>query len=151
MAKMHKNLFAQLYAGEFGGIDRQSSLGQANVAQDIKNFRILADGSLEKRCGYSKVIGLPAGIRAVWSGDVDGEASLFVLAGDMVYLVNETREHRACPVSAPGRPVLFSGRGPALSYRRAGCVFPVADGRCLGRGLCAALRARLDACRRPGP
>ncbi|HHT54674.1 MAG TPA: hypothetical protein GX011_07095 [Clostridiales bacterium] len=109
MAKMHKNLFAQLYAGEFGGIDRQSSLGQANVAQDIKNFRILADGSLEKRCGYSKVIGLPAGIRAVWSGDVDGEASLFVLAGDMVYLANpETREHRAVlSVGTPGGPACF--------------------------------------------
>ncbi|NLW74003.1 MAG: hypothetical protein GX057_03785 [Clostridiales bacterium] len=120
MAK--KNLFAKLYAGEFGGIDRRACIGEANVAQDIKNFRILADGSLEKRCGYARALSLPADVRAIWSGEVDGVASLFVLAGDTVYLANPdireysalltvgTSDGSACFFQVEGRLYLIDGR-----------------------------------------
>ena len=121
MAK-NKNLFAKLYAGEFGGIDRRACLGEANVAEDIKNFRILPDGSLEKRCGYSRVLSLPDSIRAVWSGNVDVEVSLFLLAGDTVYLADpnagepyavltvSTMAGSACFFQVEGRLYLIDGQ-----------------------------------------
>ncbi len=54
---------------------------------DIVNFRILPDGTLKKRAGFRKLTSLPSAVRAVWSGKLDGESTLFVLAGSNVYYV----------------------------------------------------------------
>ncbi len=55
---------------------------------DVVNFRILPDGSLQKRMGYKKLCSLTSRIRAVWSGKLDGVSSVFALSGGDVYFVN---------------------------------------------------------------
>lgn len=57
-------------------------------AADIVNFRILPDGSLQKRSGYQKLATIPSRIRAIWAGDLDGEFFIFALADSYVYSVN---------------------------------------------------------------
>ena len=54
-------------------------------AADIVNFRILPDGSLQKRSGYTKLCSLPSKIRAIWSGKLNQTTPCFVLAGGDVY------------------------------------------------------------------
>lgn len=114
--KKLKNAFASFEVAEFDGIDRTKIIGDAKGAADIRNFRILPDGSLRKRCGYSLALSLPAGIRAIWSGDLGGSPALVALAGDTVY------------VADPG----------AGTYAAAGVVGTSAGGACffyLGGGL----------------
>ncbi len=83
-----KDAFASAEVTGFGGIDRTSLTGDAKTALDMRNFRILSDGSLEKRCGYQLSLNLPAQIRAVWAGELEGSNALMALVGNTVYLTN---------------------------------------------------------------
>ncbi len=85
----------------FGGIDRTSPIGDGSVAENIRNFRILPDGSLEKRCGYYRALDLPQKVRALWSGELEGAPSLVVLAGDTVYLT-DPEEAASTPIGGVG-------------------------------------------------
>ncbi len=57
-------------------------------ASDCANFRILPDGSLEKREGYVPLMTLRKEPRAFWSGFFDGEETTLALMGDGVYKVD---------------------------------------------------------------
>lgn len=81
-----ENACASEAVDAFGGIDRAGLIGRLSEAWDIDNFRILADGSLDKREGYE--------LRHTFCEPVDavcplpGEAGqLYVLAGGCVYLM----------------------------------------------------------------
>lgn len=64
----------------FPGVDRRGSSG----AYSCRNFRILDDGALEKRGGFSPVIALPSIPRAVWCGNVFGEETIYCLVDNVV-------------------------------------------------------------------
>ena len=66
----------------FGGIDCQASHSGKPVASDIVNFRIRADGSLEKRYGYRLLTDVGGTIRAFHSTLLDGAYIGYVLAGN---------------------------------------------------------------------
>lgn len=51
---------------------------------DIVNFRLCADGSLEKRCGYKKICSFENGIRAIWTGKLGARSACYVLSGDSI-------------------------------------------------------------------
>lgn len=59
-------------------------------AADMRNFRILPDGSLEKRCGWQVFIPLVDRARAYWNGSIDGNAKSFAVVGPYVYCVTPT-------------------------------------------------------------
>ncbi len=66
---------------KFPGIDRRVSSG----AYTCRNFRILHDGSLEKREGFYPVTTLPGVPRTAWCGNVFGEEKLFCLVDNVIY------------------------------------------------------------------
>lgn len=83
-----KNAIASTYFNGFGGIDSTAPLGDTETAYDMVNFRILADGSLSKRRGFYTVASCPEPIRAIWSGDLDGEEITLIVYGNTVATVN---------------------------------------------------------------
>lgn len=77
-------------AAEHLTVSRFCGLKQASAVSDqgasmMRNFRILEDGSLEKRCGYRVLHNLTAPIRGVWEGTLNGETLFFAVGGNTVY------------------------------------------------------------------
>lgn len=69
---------------QFGGICDHTGL-TSEGAYDMRNFRILNDGTLEKRCGFFKRYGVSGSVRGIWQGSVSGNGYLFVVADSQVY------------------------------------------------------------------
>ena len=69
----------------FGGIADHAGLA-LDAATDVRNFRILSDGSLEKRCGYLKRFSFSQPLRGLWEGVVGGESYLFAVAGNQIFV-----------------------------------------------------------------
>ena len=122
----------------FGGIksfERLSSSG----AFDMRNFRILPDGSLEKRCGFRKWFSLPAPIRGVWEGEIEGDTYFFAVSGNTVFHVTDngaamTTVYVLSTSEGPVRFVyyadllyLFDGK-EVVRYRPSSNYFTVAEG-----------------------
>ena len=72
----------------FGGVDRTSRYDAPVSAQGIENFRILNDGSLEKRYGYRHLCYLGEPVRSLYSCHVNQNFFLFALIGDSVYKIS---------------------------------------------------------------
>ncbi len=68
----------------FGGIKSRERLS-ADGASDMRNFRLLEDGSLQKRGGTLTRHTLPSVLRGSWEGEIEGEHCFFAVAGDTVY------------------------------------------------------------------
>lgn len=98
---------------EFGGIRTNARLSPLG-ASDMRNFRILSDGSLEKRCGTRLRFYLTGSVRGAWEGTVEGKSYFFVVAGASVYRLTEDD-----PVGEP-IPIYYlptdSGRVSFLFY-----------------------------------
>ena len=106
MAKLNKsNAYASESADSFCGIDRTGLVGKLCEASDIRNFRILPDGSIEKREGYELIAALGAPISAITPSPYDS-ATLYAAAGEYVYTISTASGHAEClgriPVSADG-------------------------------------------------
>ena len=72
-----------------GGIESRVTHGSKKPCMiNIINYRILPDGSLQKRPGYKKIYTGQETIRAVWSGNINGKFICFFLAGDHVYTID---------------------------------------------------------------
>ena len=69
---------------QFGGICDHAGL-TSDGAYDMRNFRILSDGTLEKRCGFFKRYGVSGSVRGIWQGSVSGKSYFFAVADDQVY------------------------------------------------------------------
>ena len=69
----------------FGGVDHTSAREDILSASKIENFRILNDGSLEKRCGFNFLCSLGSPIRTVYSCYINGDCVLFALVSNTVY------------------------------------------------------------------
>lgn len=80
----------------FRGIDRLRNHTASECSADIVNFRLSADGSLEKRCGYKKICGFENGIRAIWTGKYGARAACYVLSGDTVFDVDAESGEKTC-------------------------------------------------------
>ena len=91
----------------FGGVNKASGHGDIHSASLIKNFRILNDGTLEKRQGFRFVTDLGGNVRALYGNRINGSFCLFVLIESNVYTIDrwgtlthlgnvETSEGNAC-------------------------------------------------------
>lgn len=74
----------------FGGIGENGL--STKKATDMRNFRLLSNGSLEKRCGWEVRNRFAGEVRAVWQGVIDGSGCIFVVVDESVYrFVGETQ------------------------------------------------------------
>lgn len=72
----------------FGGIDNVRHHTSPTRTADAVNFRVCADGSLEKRQGYRRLCSFDSSVRAVWTGVLDHEFRAYALAGSNIYRIN---------------------------------------------------------------
>ena len=72
----------------FRGINKAADHSDPFAAQDILNFRMREDGSLEKREGYRLLTDLGVPIRDFWCGTIRGEQKCYALTGNRVLSVN---------------------------------------------------------------
>ncbi len=79
-----KNAIAIKEMNGFRGIDRRFSGNGEGYTKELENYRILADGSLEKRGGYKPITSFDGDIRAIWTGYVMDEFVGYVIVGDQV-------------------------------------------------------------------
>ena len=68
----------------FGGLRFPARLS-ADSASELCNFRILSDGTLEKRCGYYTPHSFSSAIRGLWEGSIEETGYLFLVVGNTVY------------------------------------------------------------------
>lgn len=73
----------------FGGIRSMARISDSG-AYAIQNFRILSDGSLEKRCGYQTFITGSGTIRGYWEGNLSGVSYCFFVAGNTLYRLSQS-------------------------------------------------------------
>ena len=98
----------------FGGICHSEMKKGGYDALDICNFRILPDGTLEKREGFAPLLTFPSEPRAFLSTVLDGEEMMFFVCGNIVYEADPT-EHICDEIgqidTVSGRAVLFICHG----------------------------------------
>lgn len=99
---------------DFGGICHSEKNKGDHGALDICNFRILPDGSLEKREGFSHFLTLPREARAFISTILDGDEMMFFVCENRVYEADPV-EHTCDEIgqieTSSGRAELFISHG----------------------------------------
>lgn len=81
-------------------------------ASEMRNFRITADGHLQKRPGYKTVLSLGAPVRGMWTGNVGGTEYTLAAAGNKVYRLDlKSKEFFEIGTVAEGNSVSFLGFG----------------------------------------
>lgn len=73
----------------FGGIRRTERISDVGAVQ-MKNLRILPDGSLKRRCGYVTVLEADGRLRGYWEGGLAGKRYIFYVAARTVYRLSST-------------------------------------------------------------
>ncbi len=76
--------FASLKVTAFGGIGATPS-GSGATADDMVNFRILADRSLKTRDGYRLLAELGGTVRGLWEGTAGHTSLCFAAAGEKIF------------------------------------------------------------------
>ncbi|MBQ3013526.1 MAG: hypothetical protein IJD75_00100, partial [Clostridia bacterium] len=106
MAKIKpKKAYVKEISDGFSGIGKASANNIRTA--DIRNFRILPDGSLEKRCGWRTERTLPDTLRAYWSGTLNGISHSFAACGDKVFLLYEKGRFPVATISDTNETVQF--------------------------------------------
>jgi hypothetical protein len=81
-----KHAYAKAIFESFGGIPEGSPSSESALSE-LCNFRILPNGSLEKRCGWYAEITLPDTVRGMWQGTLEGRSLSFAVGGSKVYQI----------------------------------------------------------------
>ena len=81
-----KHAYAKAVFEGFDGIS-EGSASADNALSELCNFRILPNGTLEKRCGWYAYATLPDTVRGVWQGTLEGTSFCFAVGGNRVYQV----------------------------------------------------------------
>lgn len=75
-----KSADAQQVLEDFAGLGGSNALC-GSAAIEMRNFRLLSDGTLEKRCGWQPTAAFYGEVRGVWQGTL-GSAALTVIAAE---------------------------------------------------------------------
>ena len=121
MAKLSlQNSFASESVDSFCGIDRSDFIGKLSEAYDMTNLRILCDGSLARRDGYTCLADLSESIAAVAASPAHPD-TLFVMSDGTLFSVSltdgnisaidnvGTHDAHACFFTMPDKLYLLSG------------------------------------------
>ena len=79
-----KNAIASAEFKGFEGIDTTAPHGYIPAAYDMDNFRVLEDGSLQRRSGFEPIAICDTNIRGVWSGKLEDQQVTFVVHSNIV-------------------------------------------------------------------
>lgn len=95
--------------GPFSGIDAYEVHGGKESIADIKNFRIMPDGSLKKREGYKVLCTDSESIRAIWAGKINSENVLFYADNSSVkkYSFDENLSYDISELPSNGKDAQF--------------------------------------------
>ncbi len=85
--KQNQNKHSVVFEG-FGGIDNHAGHTDINHAENIVNFRIREDGSLEKRCGYRFLTDFGGTLRSFTTGMINGSFRGYALVDSTLYAVD---------------------------------------------------------------
>ena len=85
----------------FDGIDGFAAHSGGATVSDMVNFRILEDGSIEKRCGYRRIGEFIAAPDAFWCGRVFGKLYLYAWLNNYTYRY----DFSTGTVSRVGKPI----------------------------------------------
>ena len=88
-----KNAIASTEFKGFEGIDATAPHKYVPAAKDMVNFRVLEDGSLQKRCGFAPIAKCAESIRAVWSGRLSGKQLCFIVYGNVLAVVDTKNDY----------------------------------------------------------
>ncbi len=88
MSNQTKHSLSPIIFDGFSGEDRARSHQNAPLSGELVNFRILPDGSLEKRCGYRFLTELAEKPRAFWSGVIDGVYTGYAICKNRLEEIN---------------------------------------------------------------
>ena len=72
----------------FGGIDAASPYGDGRMAYDMKNFKVLPDGSLVKRDGFAVLASLPEAVRGLYVLHEESGDFILAVAGSALYRIS---------------------------------------------------------------
>lgn len=87
---MNNNTFAHEIFNGFSGLGLSSARGQ--TSRRLDNFRVLADGSIQKREGIRQIADLQAEVRGIYAF-VDGDEDVILaVAGNSLYRISATGE-----------------------------------------------------------
>ncbi len=84
---------------------------EAGGADEMRNFRILADGSIEKRCGWRVSHSTEETLRGVWKGVIGGMEQLFAVGGTHIHRLTENTQDPICTLTTS------TGRAHFFEYR----------------------------------
>lgn len=113
----HKRTIQAAEVTAFGGIDASSPCGDGGVAADLKNFKVLSDGSLCRRSGFATLTSFEDAVR--------GAGTFRDAEGSFILVAEGTRLHR---ISLPDGTVqsadgLFTGEGKVTFFEHGGDVY----------------------------
>lgn len=98
----------------FGGIDAASPYGDGRMAYDMKNFKVLPDGSLVKRDGFAVLASLPEAVRGLYVLHEESGDFILAVAGAALYRISVadgTSESAEVLTSFAGRVGFFGYDG----------------------------------------
>lgn len=112
MSKIKKEkAYAHKRIVSFGGV-REGLAKNGEGASKIRNLRILSDGSMEKRNGWSTRWSFSKNIRGFWQGTVAQTRYIFLVAGNTVYRILDQDN-----ISTLGTLTTSTGRVHFFRYR----------------------------------
>ncbi len=82
-----KTAFEKEKIQRFGGISTNETVSETSAAS-VVNFRILEDGSLEKRNGFRGVTPGMGGARGFWEGELDGQYYALIVCQEKVMVTS---------------------------------------------------------------
>ena len=88
MSKQQTKTSAALSFDGFGGVDKTRGHSDTVCAEEMLNFRVRRDGSLQKRCGYRLLTDVGAPVRSYWIGRMDGEMCFFVATDQTLFSID---------------------------------------------------------------
>lgn len=95
-------------ANGFVGIDRRRKADKVlNVAHDMRNIRITAGGSLEKRAKTKLLCSLTGEIEGLWCGSLGGSVFLLASANGRLYKIDTNGNAREIGVIGEGECLFF--------------------------------------------
>ncbi len=107
MAKIKpEQAYAKEVFHEFQGLGSGHSK-KGNIASDMRNFRILADGSLQKRSGTKCFANIGESIRGFWKGTLNGSTKAFVVTTEYIYRLENDNPILIGALGVTGKPVRF--------------------------------------------
>ena len=79
----------RLSIDRFEGLDRSAPLCGSAGSFELRNFRLMSDGSLQRREGYAPFVTLEGKVRGVFSTRRQGKEETYAVAGAQVYFLEQ--------------------------------------------------------------